>query len=146
MAYVTDSNEFVISEADGNNPAVLALPTDRFPAVDAPLFSPDGETIYFSVAAVEVQPVRSFWDFLMGVKVVSAHNVPSDWWRMPADGSGPPEQLTNLFEMGMYGDFGPDGNYIAFITSTGVQVMNLDGTGVFRLKEITATGTLNWVP
>jgi hypothetical protein len=54
--------------------------------------------------------------------------------------------LTNIFEMGMYGDFGPDGEVIAFITSSGVQVMNPDGTGVFRLKNIAATGTLNWVP
>lgn len=146
MAYVTDDNEFVISEADGSNPTVLELPADRFPAVDAPLFSPDGETIYFSVAAVEVQPVRSLWDFLMGVKVVEAHNVPSDWWRMPVDGSDDPEQLTNIFEMGMYGDFGPGGNFIAFITSTGVFVMNPDGTGVFRLKNTTPSGTLNWAP
>jgi Tol biopolymer transport system component len=146
MAYVTDENEFTISEADGANPRVIELPTERFPAVDAPLFSPDGETIYFSVAAVEVQPVRSIWDWIMGVKVVEAHNVPSDWWRMPVDATEAPEQLTNIFEMGMYGDFGPDGEVIAFITSSGVQVMNPDGTGVFRLKNIAATGTLNWVP
>lgn len=146
MAYVTDNNEFTISDADGSNPRVLELPTDRFPAVDAPLFSPDGETIYFSVAAVEVQPVRSLWDFLMGVKIAEAHNVPSDWWRMPVDGSEAPQQLTNIFEIGMYGDFGPDGEYVAFITSTGVFVMQSDGTGVFRLRNIAATGTVNWVP
>ncbi len=146
LAYVTDDNEFVISEADASNPSVLELPAERFPAIDAPLFSPDSQTIYFSVAAVEVQSVRSFWDILMGVKVVEAHNVPSDWWRMPVDGSSPPEQLTNIFEMGMYGDFGPDGNFIAFMTSTGVFVMSPDGTGVNRLKNIAATGTLNWIP
>jgi hypothetical protein len=65
---------------------------------------------------------------------------------MPVDATEAPEQLTNIFEMGMYGDFGPDGEVIAFITSYGVQVMNPDGTGVFRLKNIAATGTLNWVP
>jgi Tol biopolymer transport system component len=145
LAYVTDSNEFTISEPDGSNPRVLELPTERFPAVDAPLFSPDGTTLYFSVAAPEVLPVRSFWDRLMGVQVAEAHNVPSDWWRMPSDGSGEPEQLTNLFEIGIYGDFGPAGNYIAFITSTGVNVMNPDGTGVFSLKNITTSGTVDWV-
>jgi hypothetical protein len=46
----------------------------------------------------------------------------------------------------MYGDFGPSGDYLGFITSTGVQVMNPDGTGIFRLKEIAATGTVSWVP
>jgi hypothetical protein len=45
----------------------------------------------------------------------------------------------------MYGDFSPDGNHIGFITSTAVLVMNPDGTGIFRLKDITATGTINWV-
>jgi hypothetical protein len=82
----------------------------------------------------------------MGVKIASAHNGPSDWWRMPADGSGTPERLTNIYEIGMYGDFGPDERYIAFITASGVQIMNPDGTGVFRLKSIAATGTMNWVP
>ncbi len=146
LAYVTDNNEFTISEADGSNPRVIELPTDRFPAVDAPLFTPDGESIYFSAVAPEVQPVFSFWDWIMGVKVASAHNVPSDWWLMPVDASSPPVQITNIFEIGMYGDFGPNGDYMAFITSSGVQVMNPDGTGVFRLKDIAATGTLNWVP
>jgi Tol biopolymer transport system component len=146
LAYVTDNNKFTISDPQGENAYVLDLPTTRFPAVDAPLFSPDGKTIYFSVATPEIQPVRSFWDRLLGVQVASAHSVPSDWWRMAVDGSESPEQLTNLFEIGMYGDFGPDGNHIAFITATGVQVMNPDGTGVFRLKDIAATGTLNWVP
>lgn len=146
MAYVTDSNEFTISDPDGSNPRVIELPTTRFPAVDAPLFSPDDQYIYFSAVAPEVQPVFNFWDWLMGVKVASAHNVPSDWWRIPVDGSGSPVQITNLFELGMYGDFGPNGDYIGFITSSGVQVMNPDGTGVFRLKDIAATGTFNWVP
>ncbi|MFZ0547464.1 MAG: hypothetical protein WAM60_18605 [Candidatus Promineifilaceae bacterium] len=146
MAYVTDNNDFVVSNADGSNPLVIDLSTNRFPAVDAPLFSPDGNTLYFSAIEPEVQPLLSFWDRLMGVKVASAHSVPSDWWRISADGSGEPEQLTNIFEIGMYGDFGPDGNYIGFITASGVQVMNPDGTGVVRLKNIPTTGTMNWVP
>jgi Tol biopolymer transport system component len=146
MAYVTDDNEFTISDPDGSNPSVIELPTTRFPAVDAPLFSPDGESVYFSAVAPEVQPVFSFWDWLMGVKVAVAHNVPSDWWLTPVDGNSQPVQITNIFEIGMYGDFGPSGDYLGFITSTGVQVMNPDGTGIFRLKEIAATGTVSWVP
>jgi Tol biopolymer transport system component len=146
MAYVTDDNEFTISDPDGSNPSVIELPTTRFPAVDAPLFSPDGESVYFSAVAPEVQPVFSFWDWLVGVKVAEAHNVPSDWWLTPVDGNSQPVQITNIFEIGMYGDFGPSGDYLGFITSTGVQVMNPDGTGIFRLKEIAATGTVSWVP
>jgi Tol biopolymer transport system component len=145
MAYVTDDNEFMVAEVDGSNPNLILSP-ERFPAVDAPLFSPDGQTIYFSAIEPEQAPLLSFLDRLMGVKIASAHNVPSDWWRMPADGSGTPERLTNIYEIGMYGDFGPDERYIAFITASGVQIMNPDGTGVFRLKSIAATGTMNWVP
>ncbi|MCI0395418.1 MAG: hypothetical protein L0332_01330 [Chloroflexi bacterium] len=144
LAYVTDENELTVADADGADPQVILDPA-FFPAVDAPVFSPDNSLLYFS--AIEPEPASSFslWDWLMGVKVAYAHTVPSDWWRIPADGSGTPERLTNIYEIGMYGDFGPEGRYLAFITTQGVQIMNPDGTGLFRLRSIAATGTLNWV-
>ena len=78
------------------------------------------------------------------MRTALAHSVPSDWWRQPI-AAGEAERLTNIFEVGMYGDISEDGAHIAFITTNGVQVMNPDVSGVFRLIEIPATGTLNWI-
>lgn len=143
MAYVADTGEFFLANADGSDPEIL-IDLEAFTAVDSPLFSKDGEWLYFS--AVPPENGLSFWDRLFGVKVASAHAVPSDWWRLRLDGSGDMEQLTNIFEIGLFGDIVEEDRYIAFITTNGVQIMNPDGTGVFRLLSIPATGTLSWVP
>lgn len=148
LAYVTATNDLVVANPDGSD-AQIMIPGDVFPALDAPLFSLDNETLYFS-AVETLTPSLSWLDRLMGVRVAEAHNVPSDWWQQPA---GEPagtvgteaEKLTNLQEIGLYGDISADGDHIAFISTNGVQVMNPDGGGVFRLLNISATGTLNWI-
>lgn len=143
LAYVLDETlDMILAEPDGSNPEVIIEGTD-FPAVDAPLFSLDHEWLFFSAIEPE-QNSLSWLDRLMGVRPAYAHNVPSDWWRLNM-GSGEMERLTNLYEIGMYGDVSEDGRRVAFITSSGIQVMNLDGSGVFRLLSIPATGTLNWI-
>lgn len=145
MAYVTERNEFVVASVDGQNP-VLILRPEAFFAVDAPLFSPDGSQLYFSAVNPEQASLLSFWDRLLGVRVAEAHDVPSDWWRMPADGSAAPERLTNLNAIGLYGDFSPDGRHIAFIASEGIYVMKPDGGDLVQLRSATPIGTINWVP
>lgn len=142
LAYVTDGNELVLADADGGNGRVL-LPGNAFPAVDAPFFSPEANQVYVSAAITGA--TLTLLDRLLGVRLAEAHSVPSDWWVFPA-GGGDGAQLTNLYEIGLYGDFAPDGQHVAFITSGGVFVMNPDGSGVFQLLDMPATGTLNWVP
>lgn len=144
MAYVTDAGEFVLSNIDGTEPTPI-FDVELFSAVDSPLFSVDGEWLYFSAVPPENSQL-SFWDWLLGVKVASAHAVPSDWWRIRLDGSGEMEQLTNIFEIGLFGDVIGEDEYIVFITTNGVQIMNPDGTGVFRLIGVPATGTIAWIP
>jgi Tol biopolymer transport system component len=148
LAYVTDSLDLVLAQADGSSPEVV-LPADAFPAVDAPLFAPDGQTLYFS-AVVAATAQSSAWpllDWLLGVRPAFAHDVPSDWYSLGLNGrGGAPVRLTNMGEIGLYGDFSPDGRYLAFISSSGVQVMRPDGSGLFRLREAAATGTINWRP
>lgn len=142
LAYVTDANELILADADGGNGQVL-LPGSAFPAVDAPFFSLEGGQVYVSAAVTGA--TLTLLDRLLGVRLAEAHSVPSDWWVFPA-GGGDGAQLTNLYEVGLYGDLSPDGRHIAFITSGGVFVMNPDGSGVFQLLDMPATGTLNWVP
>jgi Tol biopolymer transport system component len=145
MAYVTERNELVVAQADGQNPMLILRP-DTFFAVDAPLFSPDGSQLYFSAVNPEQASLLSFWDRLWGVQIAAAHDVPSDWWRMPADGSAAPERLTNLNAIGLYGDFSPDGRHMAFIASEGIYVMKPDGSDLLQLRSATPIGTISWVP
>lgn len=124
---------------------ILQLPAS-FTVVDAPLFSPDGEWLYFSAPEPVPTVSRSWLDRLLGVEVARAHDVPSDWWRVPLTG-GNPERLTELRATGLYGDFSPDGRYIAFISSLGLHVMAPDGEDLVTLISAPDLfGTLSWIP
>jgi hypothetical protein len=145
LAYVsfvpsTNSNDLYIANADGSN-SKLVMPAGAFFAVDAPLFSRDGQTILFSAVG---EPQLSWLDQLMGVQVAEAHTVPSDWWRVPAAG-GNPEQLTHINDTGMYADFAPDGRHVAFVSVNGVFVMKLDGSNLTQLVDAVG-GTISWTP
>lgn len=145
LAYVTEESEFILAGADGSNPRTILDP-ERFSAVDAPLFSPDNSLICFSAVLPSTASLPSIWDRLMGVKIAQAHSVPSDWWCMPADGSGEPQRLTNLNAIGLYGDFDEGGQHLAFISAAGVHVMGPDGSNLTQLRDIATTGTIDWVP
>lgn len=145
LAYVTKENDFLLAGADGSNPRPI-LKQETFSAVDAPLFSPDNSLICFSAVLPEIASLPSIWDRLMSVRVARAHNVPSDWWCVPVDGSGDPLRLTNLNAIGIYGDFDESGEHFAFLTTEGVFMMNPDGSDLIQLSEGAAIGTIDWVP
>ncbi len=149
LAYVyvgsaLDKNDLYISDAEGGSPQLLAAPP-TFDAVDAPLFTPDGNTLLFSAVGSGPTPALSWLDWLMGVQSAEAHSVPSDWWLVPVAG-GAPTRLTAIAETGMFADFAPDGAHIAFIGQQGGYVMNADGSGVTLIFNIPTQGTLDWVP
>ena len=152
LAYVTfdgrDFDELFVTNADGSDP-VRALNPDEFPTVDAPFFSPDNQFLYFSAISGEPTPL-AWWEKLMGVQIAlarsAAHNVPSDFWRVSlTDGSV--IQVTHLMDQGMFGTFSPDGELIAFISATGLYVMQPDGTGLVQvLASSSLYGNLEWIP
>lgn len=149
IAYVTSDpqtleNDLVVADAGGANAVHLALP-ETFTAVDAPLFLPDGEWLYFSAVTEDTLAGLSWVDQLLGVQTAAAHDVPSDWWRIHLTG-GTPERLTTLNKIGLYGDFGPDGQTMAFASITGLYTMNPDGTELTELLATPAADTLSWVP
>lgn len=152
LVYVTsvpgvEENELFILNLleEGSVPQQIVLP-DELPIVDAPLFSPDGAMIYFSAQSPEEVPPLSWLERLAGVQVARAHNIPSDWWRVPVAG-GEPERLTEIFQSGLYGAFSPDGEHLAFISSTGLHVMPADGGEVLTLIEAPDFyGSLDWIP
>jgi Tol biopolymer transport system component len=149
LAYVsfapaTNSNDLYLAQPDGSQPK-LVMPAGAFPAVDAPLFAPDGKTITFSAVGRPQLPSLSWLDQLMGVQIAEAHNVPSDWWRVSIDG-GKPEQLTHINGTGMYADFAPDGQHIAFASITGLFVMQPDGGNLIQLSNEGLGGSVSWTP
>jgi Tol biopolymer transport system component len=137
-------NELYLADSSGANPAALLKPR-AYPAVDDHFFSPDGKSIIFSAVNQAPQPTASFFDRIFGVQIVSAHAIPSDWYRVPLAG-GNPLRLTNLNDTGMYACISPDDKHIAFISQSGLYVMNPDGTGITQLSDMVATGTLDWIP
>lgn len=132
------------ADLDGQNPTPV-LPNSDFPSVDAQFYSNDGKTIVFNAVGEGQAPALSFFDRLMGVNIADAHNVPSDWWSI-TQGQDKPVRLTKLYDTGMYGDFSPDGNYIAFLAASGMYVMSPDGSLIKPLIQIKSLGTLEWVP
>jgi hypothetical protein len=132
--------------------AVNLVGPESFDAVDAPFFSPDGSKVYFSAVGPgpgagrppALARLPAWLDWLLGVQPAEAHNVPSDWWVMSVDG-GAPTRLTEVYDMGMFGDIAPDGEHIAYISATGLYLMGADGSGLQRLLNISGFGTLEWL-
>lgn len=131
----------VVADAMGGNPLVVVDEND-FVDIDAPFFTPDNEWLYFS--AVE-HAQTSFWERLLGVEVALAHNVPSDWWRVPT-GGGELERITALSEIGIAGTVLPNTEQIAFVSQTGLFTMALDGSSLEKQLETMAGGFAVWIP
>lgn len=140
----TYANDLYLANLDGSDP-VAVIPPGTFPSVDAHFFSPDGKTIIFSAIGDNRSPALTWFERLMGVQTAEAHNVPSDWWSV-TPGGGEPARLTELYTTGMYGDFSSDGQYIAFLSASGLYLMKPDGEDLTPLIPIEAIGTLEWIP
>ena len=136
-------NALWLSNGDGSD-AVQLVSEVQFKVVDVPMFSPDGNWVYFT-AAEKPETAVKWWEALLGIQSASAHNIPSDWYRLPTSG-GQPEQLTMIQETGIYGDFSPDGKFIGFATFNGLYIMQPDGSELEKILEVGATSALSWIP
>jgi Tol biopolymer transport system component len=141
-------NKLFIADSNGENAHEVVLKGQQLPEVkDAPIFSPDGQTLIFS-APVPVQSYQPNWlDKLMGVRVAKAHNVPSDWWSVPVTG-GDITQLTNIQTTNLFASFAPDGQHIASHSTSGIFVMKPDGSELTMLvpNPQAVPGTVTWIP
>jgi Tol biopolymer transport system component len=153
LAYVTvnpvdGSNKLFVANPDGSGAYEVPL-TGLYvpPIIDAPFFTPDGQTLLYS-AISPTQSSRPNWiEKLLGILVASAHTVPSDWWSVPI-GGGAPTQLTHIAAVGLFASLSPDENTIASYSGTGIFVMNPDGTGLTMVIPDMGglAGTLSWIP
>jgi Tol biopolymer transport system component len=148
VAYLSldpDTQATTLSMADADGVHAAPLPgLDAFPIVGSHFFSPDGQQIIFSAVVDAPTSKRSILEQLLGVGSASAHNVPSDWFRVSISG-GQAERLTHITRAGLYGAFGPDGRYIAFVDSTGLYVMTPDGSEILQLVDMPGSGIMSWV-
>jgi Tol biopolymer transport system component len=143
------NNKLYINSVNGGGSHEVSLihplPPD---IIDAPVFSPDGQSILFS-APVRTESYQPSWmDRLIGVQVAKAHtNVASDWWSVPVDG-GTITQLTNIQSSGLFASFAPDSKHVVSHSSDGIFVMNPDGSEITMLISNTqsAAGTVRWIP
>jgi Tol biopolymer transport system component len=143
----TGRNDLFLADADGSNPRQVAFAgpwTQEI--IDAPIFSPDGGSILFSVPS----PARSYqpnlWERFMGIQVAKAHDVPSDWWSVPIAG-GAPTQLTSIQTINLFASISPDQEHIASMSGDGLFVMDLDGSNLTQLVlDPGVHGTVSWIP
>jgi Tol biopolymer transport system component len=143
---VSGLNELFIANADGSNPQRITLLGPEAPEViDAPIFSPDGQSILFS-APPPPQAYRPNWfENLMGIQVAKAHSIPSDWWSVPITG-GVPTRLTQIQTINLFGSISPDKQHIASLSGEGIFVMGLHGSNLTRLLfNPGVLGTVGWI-
>jgi Tol biopolymer transport system component len=136
--------DLYIADANGRNKKALTSPGNT-PPVDAHFFSQDGKTIFFSMVNTQAQSTSNWWDTLFGIETVSAHNVPSDWYKVPAAG-GKIERVTNVNDTGMSGTMSPDGSRLAFISMNGLFSVKPDGSDLVKLSNETFEGSIQWIP
>ena len=143
----TAKNELFVANVDGSNAQRVVLSGPQVPEIlDAPIFSPDGQSILFSVPESSQSYQPHFFERLMGVQVAKAHDVPSDWWSVPVTG-GVPTRLTNLQTINLFASLSPDQQHIASLSGEGIFVMDLDGSNLTQLvSDPGVHGTVSWIP
>jgi Tol biopolymer transport system component len=142
-------NQLYVADSDGGNAHQIAVSGSWNPDVkDAPIFSPDGQSIIFS-AVVPLPSYRPNWvDKLMEVQPARADgSIPSDWWSVPVSG-GVLKRLTHIQSLGLFASISPDHQHLASFSSDGLFVMNPDGSNLTLLVPNMAgiPGTVSWIP
>src|SRR5688572_16466816 len=140
-------NELYVANADGSNPQRIAFSGPWIPEViDAPIFSPDGQSILFS-APPPLQVYQPNWlETLMGIQIAKAHSVPSDWWSVPVIG-GVPARLTQIQTINLFASLSPDARHLASVSGERSFVRDTDGSNLTQaLSERGVSGTVSWIP
>jgi Tol biopolymer transport system component len=140
-------NELFIANADGSNSQKINFSGPWIPdIIDAPIVSPDGQSILFSAPGPRQSYQPNWAEKLMGIQVAKAHSIPSDWWSVPVSG-GTPTRLTNIQTINLFASFLPDNQHIASVSGEGLFVMNLDGSDLTQLiSDPGVHGTVSWLP
>lgn len=107
LAYISmdpasGANKLFLANANGSNAQEVVRSGPWTPdVIDAPIFSPDGQSILFSTVSPTQSYQPNWFEKLLGVQVARAHTIPSDWWSVPLTG-GVVTQLTDLQVPGLF--------------------------------------------
>ncbi len=143
---VAGTSELFLANADGTNPQVVNMGSSQNIGIkDTPVFSPDGQSIIFSAPSPEQSYQPNWLDKLIGVQIVKAHSIPSDWWSVPVTG-GKPKRLTQIQSTNLYGSIAPDRKHLVSFSMQGLFVMDLDGSNLTSLIPDPGGSTVNWLP
>jgi Tol biopolymer transport system component len=144
---VSGLNALFIANADGSNPQKVNFSGPWIPdIIDAPIFSPDGQSILFSAPGPSQSYQPNWFERVMGIQVAKAHSIPSDWWSVPITG-GAPTQLTKLQTINLFASLSPNQKHLASVSGDGLFVMDLDGSNLTRLLVDSGVhGTVSWIP
>ena len=133
-----------IVDANSENAREL-VPTETFGDLDTPIFSPDGEWVYF--VTIPEQEEANWWDRLTGVRTAEAHgnhNTPGDWYRVPVAG-GAPEQVTGESVIMLYGAFEPSDNVFGYATMKGLYLLDRAANSYELRFESPSLRNFTWV-
>lgn len=137
----TALDTLILADSDGRHPQTL-IDAGHFEAIDAPVFSPDGQWIYFSAAAAAETVSQNVW----GVKTAYAHDMAANWYRLSLTTSpAEPERLTTMAARNLYGRFSPrDPHLFAFASDAGLYLMMADGSQLQPLLQTPLLNSLIW--
>jgi Tol biopolymer transport system component len=140
-------NELFTANADGSNAQKINFSGPWIPdIIDAPIFSPDAQTILFSAPGPSQSYQPNWLERVMGIQVAKAHSIPSDWWSVPITG-GAPTRLTNLQTINLFASLLPDHKQIVSVSGAGLFVMELNGSNLTSLvSDPGVHGTVSWIP
>ncbi len=143
---VSGVNELLLANADGTNAQVVNTGSLQDTGIiDAPFFTPDGQSIIFS-APDPTQSYRPNWlDRLMGVQLAKAHGAPADWWTIPVTG-GEPTRLTQIQAINLFARMSPDHQHLVSYSNNGLFVMELDGSNLTSITPDPSGSTVDWLP
>ncbi len=154
LAYVladplSTMNKLFVADADGENAREVVVSGSWNPNIkDAPIFSPDGQSIIFSAATPPLSDQPNWFDKIMGVRIAKADgNIPSDWWSVPIAG-GELTRLTKIQALGLFASIAPDNQHIASFSSSGIFTMKPDGSELTFIVPNSSgiPGTVSWIP
>lgn len=141
-----------LADSDGTN-ARLLLADDVFLIINAPRFSPDGQTILFAASGPNLKPLpemasrsqcapQIFCAFAAPA-LAATDGLPWDLWTVTADGKKF-ARLTNVGADSPYPAWSRDGSHIAFMDPTGLYFLNLETHTITQLNKNGAHGVFDW--